>query len=129
VNPTVTLVETIDEAQDFMRWMGERRPILAIDTETTGLNWWEPHFLRTTQFGDGEQAWVLPQMWWGKLVKDAVEGYTGQIVGTEHQVRGARLRVGGHQDADEQPARHSVPRLAQQSGRACGPQAPQHQAR
>ena len=81
MNPTVTLVETWDEAAAFRRWLGERRPILAIDTETTGLNWWEPHFLRTTQFGDGEQAWVLPQEWWGKLVKDSVEGYRGPIVG------------------------------------------------
>lgn len=80
-NPKVTLVETWEEASEFRRWLGERRPILAIDTETTGLNWWEPNFLRTTQFGDGEQAFVLPQEWWGKLVKDSVEGYTGPIVG------------------------------------------------
>lgn len=80
MNPTVTLVETLDEALAFRRWLGERRPVLAIDTETTGLEWWTPHFLRTTQFGDGEQAWVLPQEWWGKLVKDSVERYTGDIV-------------------------------------------------
>ncbi len=80
-NPKVTLVETWDEASEFRRWLGERRPILAIDTETTGLEWWTPNFLRTTQFGDGEQAFVLPQQWWGKLVKDSVEGYTGPIVG------------------------------------------------
>lgn len=80
-DPKVTLVETWEEASEFRRWLGERRPILAIDTETTGLNWWEPNFLRTTQFGDGEQAFVLPQEWWGKLVKDSVEGYTGPIVG------------------------------------------------
>ncbi len=81
MNPTVTLVETLEEANSFRSWLGQRRPILAIDTETTGLNWWEPHFLRTTQFGDGEQAWVLPQEWWGKLVKDSIEGYNGAIVG------------------------------------------------
>lgn len=81
MNPTITLVETWAEAEAFRSWLGERRPILAIDTETTGLHWWEPHFLRTTQFGDGECAWVLPQEWWGKLVKDSVESYTGPIVG------------------------------------------------
>ena len=81
MNPTVTLVETMDELNAFWRWLGERRPILAIDTETTGLNWWEPGFLRTTQFGDGDNAWVIPQAWYGKAVKDAVENYTGPIVG------------------------------------------------
>lgn len=80
MNPSITLVETLDEALEFKRWLGERRPILAIDTETTGLHWWTPHFLRTTQFGDAERAWVLPQEWWGKLVKDTVEGYDGEIV-------------------------------------------------
>ncbi len=80
MNPTVTLVETMDEAMEFKRWLGERRPILAIDTETTGLNWWEKHFLRTTQFGDGEQAYVIPQEWYGKLVKDSIEGYDGRMV-------------------------------------------------
>lgn len=79
-NPTVTLVETWEEASAFRRWLGERRPILAIDTETTGLEWWTPNFLRTTQFGDGEQAFVLPQEWWGKLVKDSIENYDGDIV-------------------------------------------------
>jgi DNA polymerase-1 len=53
---------------------------MGIDTETTGLKWWTPNFLRTTQFGDAEQAWVLPQQWWGRLVKDSIENYTGPIV-------------------------------------------------
>lgn len=79
-NPSITLVETWEEAEEFRRWLGERRPILAIDTETTGLEWWTPHFLRTTQFGDGERAFVLPQEWWGKLVKDTIEGYDREIV-------------------------------------------------
>lgn len=80
MNPTVHLVETLDEAMEFRRWLGQRRPILAVDTETTGLEWWTPHFLRTTQFGDAEDAWVLPQEWWGKLVKDSVEQYEGRMV-------------------------------------------------
>ena len=80
MNPTVTLVENIDELNAFFRWLGERRPILGVDTETTGLEWWTPHFLRTTQFGDAEQAWVLPQEWWGRAVKDAVEKYEGRFV-------------------------------------------------
>lgn len=80
-DPKITLVETLDEAMEFKRWLGERRPILGLDTETTGLHWWNPHFLRTTQFGDGEQAFVLPQEWWGKLVKDSIEQYEGEILG------------------------------------------------
>lgn len=105
MNPTVTLVETWEEASEFRSWLGERRPILAIDTETTGLEWWTPHFLRTTQFGDGECAYVLPQEWWGRLVKDSIENYTGPIVGHNikfeyHALRsaGINLPMGNLQD-------------------------------
>lgn len=97
-NPAITLVETLDEALAFKRWLGERRPIMGLDVETTGLNWWEPHFLRTTQFGDGDQAWVLPQEWWGKLVVDSLKEYTGPIVGHNikfemHALEGVGVRL------------------------------------
>lgn len=97
-DPKITLVETLDEALAFRRWLGERRPILGLDTETQGLHWWEPHFLRTTQFGDGEQAWVIPQEWYGKLVKDSIESYDGPIVGHNikfemHALAGAGIKL------------------------------------
>ena len=64
----------------FRSWLGERRPILGIDTETTGLQWWTPNFLRTVQFGDGATGWTLPYGWWGKLIKDSLADYDGAVV-------------------------------------------------
>ena len=69
----VTLVETLDEARDFLHWLGQRRPILAIDTETTGLKWWTPNFTRLVQFGDGEQAWAIGAREWWQLIHDGMQ--------------------------------------------------------
>ena len=65
---------------EFRTWLGERRPILGVDTETTGLQWWTPNFLRTVQFGDGATGWTIPWTWWGKLVKDSLAAYEDPIV-------------------------------------------------
>lgn len=72
MNANLHLVETLEDAQEFRRWLGERRPILGIDTETTGLRWWTPGFLRTVQFGDANDGWTIPYAWWGKLIQDAI---------------------------------------------------------
>lgn len=80
MNPRLVLVETWEEAEEFRSWLGERRPFLAIDTETTGLEFWTPHFLRTVQFGDGETGWCLSWEWWGRLIKESVEFYDREIV-------------------------------------------------
>lgn len=61
------LVQTPDDANDLLRWLGERRPVLAIDTETTGLKWWTPGFLRMVQYGDGRMGWSVPQAWYGRV--------------------------------------------------------------
>lgn len=80
MNPDLYLVETLDEAKQFTEWLKKDRMVLAIDTETTGLEWWTPGFLRTCQFGDEQEAWCLPVTWWYQLVKEAVESYDRQIV-------------------------------------------------
>lgn len=74
------LVETLDDAQEFRRWLGERRPILGIDTETTGLRWWTPNFLRTVQFGDAQTGWTIPYEWWGKLIADTIADIEEPVV-------------------------------------------------
>lgn len=66
------LVATPDDACDFLRWLGERRPVLAIDTETTGLKWWTPNFLRMVQFGDGRSGWSIPVTWYGRVIEIAL---------------------------------------------------------
>lgn len=61
------LVDTPDDVQNFATWLtgrcNQNTPI-AIDTETSGLNWWEPNFLRMIQFGTSEGlGWALPYSW------------------------------------------------------------------
>jgi DNA polymerase-1 len=71
-NPDLHLVDSVEDAQAFLRWLGERRPILAIDTETTGLDWWEPGFLRLVQFGDGATGWALGYRDWRGVIEQAL---------------------------------------------------------
>ena len=71
-NVEVTLVETLEEAHAFLQWLGQRRPILAIDTETTGLKWWTPGFTRLVQFGDGETAYALGVREWWQVIHDGL---------------------------------------------------------
>ena len=70
----VHYVETVKDCENFLRWLGERRPesTIAIDTETTGLQWWTPQFLRMVQFGDSEQGWSIPFKWWAGVIKQAM---------------------------------------------------------
>jgi DNA polymerase-1 len=74
----VNLVETFEEAETFMSWLGERRPVLACDTETGGLDWWRDE-LRMVQFGDFETGWSIPFHLWGGLALNAIKQYTGPI--------------------------------------------------
>ncbi len=70
----VNLVETFAEAERFMSWLGERRPVLAIDTETEGLDYWKDA-IKLAQFGDYETGWAIPWHLWGGLVLDALRIY------------------------------------------------------
>jgi DNA polymerase-1 len=66
-------VDTTEDALRFLSWLGERRPILAIDTETTGLKWWEPNFTRLVQFGDGMTGWALDARRWRGTIIEAID--------------------------------------------------------
>lgn len=79
LNPELHLVESFDEAEAFMSWLGERRDALAVDTETGGLQWWKDG-LRLVQFGDKGAGWAVPFNDWGGLVKEAFKRYDGTIV-------------------------------------------------
>lgn len=73
------LIESLSDAEDFMRWLGERREILGVDTETGGLVWWkEP--LRLVQLGDADAGWAIPWQLWGGVAKEALEKYEGDVV-------------------------------------------------
>ena len=75
------LVETWQDAQDFMTWLSLSRPVLAVDTETTGFDWWGSNAaLRLVQFGDEHSGWAIPFMRWSGLVQQVFRDYTGPMV-------------------------------------------------
>lgn len=59
----------------FMEWLARPRQVLAVDTETTGLQWWTPGFLRTVQFGDTAGAWVVSARQWRGVIEEALDRY------------------------------------------------------
>lgn len=98
-NAELRYVDTADEAAAFVRWMGERRPILAVDTETSGLSgWWRPDFLRLVQFGDGAGAWALDVRNWRGAIEQALRQYDGPTAWVNvkfdlHALEGAGLSL------------------------------------
>jgi DNA polymerase-1 len=84
------LVDTVEKAQNFLRWLGERRPYdaIAIDTETgelpgnprkDALSPWHGR-LRLVQVGDGQQGWSIPWDEWSGVFYEAMDKFDGQIV-------------------------------------------------
>lgn len=73
------LVETLDDANDLARWLGQRRDALAVDTETSGLSFWSDD-LRLVQLGDTETGWAVPWERWGGLVVDLLKKYEDPFV-------------------------------------------------
>jgi DNA polymerase-1 len=63
--------DPVGDPATFAAWLTEQlaahRP-LAIDTETTGLDWTAPGFVRLVQFGTTTEAWAVPMSWYGRLV-------------------------------------------------------------
>lgn len=76
---TLNLVRTTADAAEFLTWLDQRRPWLAIDTETAGFDWWiDP--LRTVQFGDRHTAFCLQWNLWAGTIIEAISQYDGPIV-------------------------------------------------
>jgi len=73
-------VDSLDKANEFMTWLGERREVLGFDTETSGLDP-EREKLRLVQFGDTRQGWAIPWEGWGGLALEAFTRYDGELVG------------------------------------------------
>lgn len=92
----VHLVESVDDASELMRWLGERREILAFDTETEGLHFWRQN-CRLAQFGDANTGWAIPFGRWSGVVEEVFERYEGRITG--HNVR-FDSRFMDHHDID-----------------------------
>jgi DNA polymerase-1 len=84
------LVNNVETAQEFLRWLGERRPYnaIAIDTETgerigrpreDALSPWHGD-LRLVQVGDGMQGWSIPWDEWSGVFYEAMDRFDGPIV-------------------------------------------------
>src|SRR3954465_14187179 len=81
---TLSLVDSTEQAMEFKRWLGERRPrnVLGLDTETSGLNPYERGAaIRMIQFGDGERGWAIPWELWKGLALEALNEWQGDWCG------------------------------------------------
>ena len=75
------LVESLEDAEAFLRWLGERRPAdtVAVDIETSGLDL-KRDVIRLVQFGDAKHGWSIPYRDWRGIVRIAFERYRGRVV-------------------------------------------------
>jgi DNA polymerase-1 len=89
-NVQLHLVDNVEKAQNFLRWLGERRPhdAIAVDIETGELpgnkrtdafSPWHGR-MRLVQVGDGEQGWSIPWEDWSGVFYEAMDRFEGQIV-------------------------------------------------
>ncbi|UDL16786.1 DNA polymerase I [Arthrobacter phage Atuin] len=82
---SLRLVTCIDDLFDLKSWLGERREVLGLDTETSGLDPWAPDAaLRTIQIGDHRTGWVIPWLGWGGAAIECLNQWEGDI--TLHNV-------------------------------------------
>ena len=68
---SVNLVDSVGEAERFLSWLGERRPVLAVDTETTGLGWSDT--VRLIQWGDANTGWAVPIRNWRGVAEEGMQ--------------------------------------------------------
>ena len=89
-NIRLELVDSVEQAQRFIHWLGERRPhnAIAIDTETgelpggkreDALSPWHGQ-LRLVQVGDGQTGWSIPWSEWNGVFYEAMDKFDGPIV-------------------------------------------------
>jgi len=93
------IVESIDDAMDLKRWLGERREtsFIGLDTETTGLN---PHTsgLRLIQVGDLHTGWAIPWPLWGGAALEVLNQWEGDWVLHNAQFDARFLKVHANWD-------------------------------
>lgn len=75
----LNFVESLEDVLAFKRWLGERRSVLGVDTETTGFSP-ETDKIRLIQFGDTREGWALPWEDWRGVAKEVFTEYEGDFV-------------------------------------------------
>ena len=89
-NVKLHLVNDIETANQFLSWLGERRPLdaLAVDIETgefpgndkkDAFSPWHGR-IRLAQVGDSEQAWAIPWDHWKGVFYQGMSKYTGPVI-------------------------------------------------
>jgi len=89
-NVKLDLVDSVDQAQAFLSWLGERRPhnAVSIDIETGelpgnprdhALSPWHGR-IRLVQVGDGEHGWAIPWDRWAGVFYQGMAAFDGPIV-------------------------------------------------
>ena len=87
---SLQLVDSVEQAGNFLTWLGERRPLnaIAIDTETgelpggrrdDALSPWHGR-LRLVQVGDGKTGWSIPWDHWKGVFYQGMNQFDGPIV-------------------------------------------------
>lgn len=87
---SLQLVDSVEQAERFLTWLGERRPLnaIAIDTETgelpggkrdDALSPWHGR-LRLVQVGDGKTGWSIPWDHWKGVFYQGMNQFDGPIV-------------------------------------------------
>lgn len=89
-NPDLKLIESVEDAQEFLTWLGQRRPLdaISIDLETGeipgrdtkhALSPWHGK-IRLAQVGDGQTGWALAWDEWSGVFYEGLAKYTGLII-------------------------------------------------
>ena len=74
-NLRIDVLTSPDRVSEFWAWLTRPgRAYVAVDLETTGLDWWNPGFrIRLAQFGDSAGGWAIPFEGWPALVAGALQ--------------------------------------------------------
>lgn len=86
----LNLVDSLEEAMKFKRWLGERRPLNAIslDLETgeypgkdtkDALSPWHGR-IRLLQVGDSQTGWAIPWEEWAGVFYESMDGFNGPVI-------------------------------------------------
>lgn len=89
-NPDLKLVDSVATAQEFLRWLGESRPLnaVSIDLETGekrgqdkkgALSPWHGD-IRLAQVGDSKTGWAIPWAEWAGVFYEAMNHYDGPVI-------------------------------------------------
>lgn len=81
-NVSLHLVDSVDEAQKLMTWLGQSRweDMIGVDIETEGLNKRKDR-TRLVQIGDADTGWSIPWDEWNGVFREVVAKYEGKWVG------------------------------------------------